>query len=465
MAEGGKADKGRDWADSSPDEGEDHTIPELPPLKIDLPPSDTDNDQGEEKADSKDDTKEEAKLKRMNKDKLIDKLKKLKSENAKLQTQNDALSADNTSVKADMCKLKTKIQALEIQRDSILDDLSNTTSKLDDQTAITKDLLDQLQNYDPTVTKKILLLMDKNRIALRPYLKDDRFEFTFCTIIDEISDIISLLNDENGIEEIRKHDKVIVSVGQSDILDGNLNGRAAATKILHVAESIVNLGVEVAVIAIPPAKNKQGQVLLCNTRMSKMPDIKGIDYIGLDKLSEMEKDKILLDVSTLTPDGAKEMAKILLDNLVVKGESLPVKKPSEQKDVTPKPGPSGLMHKPEKMIVKIKTRSDSSDSSDDEPEVEETMFIKQSEVGRIIGIRGTRIKALQAKTGATMYVEDYEKDGITKSWVFISGKERCVKQAKEEIAKVMREKSTAPRGPLSGTSPKPKKQKKGGSAK
>ena len=65
-----------------------------------------------------------------------------------------------------------------------------------------------------------------------------------------------------------------------------------------------------------------------------------------------------------------------------------------------------------------------------------TVFMKQSDVGKIIGARGTSNKALQGKTGATMNVEDYEKDGMTKSWVFTSGKEKCVKQARAEIGKV-----------------------------
>ena len=56
-----------------------------------------------------------------------------------------------------------------------------------------------------------------------------RFYLTVCTIIDDLDDVVTLLNDKEGIREIQAHDKVVISVGQYDILhvEGHWNGRAA----------------------------------------------------------------------------------------------------------------------------------------------------------------------------------------------------------------------------------------------
>ncbi len=472
MAEGGKelngkaVDGAKDWADTSHDELDD-TLQ----LKIDLPSaSDTDDN----------DDRDSKKLKKTNKDLIIVKLQKAWTTNDKLQKDIDTLTASNSDAQSEISRLRSRVQALMTERSSLVDELSKTSHQLDNQKAITQDLLDQIDNEEPDVAKSILLLMDKNRLALRAYLNDPRFEFTVCTIIDDLDDMVTLLNDEQGIQQIQSHDKVVIAVGQYDILEGHWNGRAVATKLLSIAETIVGMGVETTILGIPPTSAKQGQVLLCNTRLAKMPSISGIDFVPIDAVHEMDKDKAISDTSTLTPDAAKLIAKILLDNLHVTGVRLLEKKQPDQKPDQNKPDSAGTSGgagasggagssggvpkiKPAKPQEPARPDPESEESEDDDSDsiIEETIYIRQGDVGKIIGLRGARIKALQAKTGATVFVEDFEKDGDTKSWAFIKGKPSCVKEAKAEIQRILKEKSQAPRGPTMGASPKPKKQKKG----
>ncbi len=412
---------------------------------------DPDPDRNEESATPPDtDTEEEMKtLKGKKKQDLLDQLTKVMQQNRVL---NDTVA-----------KLNKKISNLQMEKNSLLDDLTSTSSQLDDQRKITQDLLDQIDVDEPEDKKKIMLLMDTNRTVVRSHLQNTKYDWTVCTLIDTIDDITALLGDNGILTEIKKHDKVILSAGRMDIIETGLTGRATATKLLSVAEQIVRLcSIEVTILAVPPTRNKPGQVMVCNARLSKSNIARGISFISLSSLHEMDKDKSLADEATLSPEGAKVLVAQVMKELVIGKIVCPPAADAADAAATTSNGNQSKMRgitdfAPDQNDKKpTKKRND--DSSDEE--IEETVHLKDDYVGKVIGSGGKRIKSIQSLTDTRIDIEKYKnEDGEITNWAFITGKAANVNQAKEEIKRIMQGKSRAP--PV-GSSPKTKKVKKSG---
>ncbi len=404
-------------------------------------PRDWADDSDEPKSDEEQPVVEKPKkaLDKMNKQELFDTATKLTAE------QKD-LANEIKNLKDELAQANKIVTRVTTERDNALDELTTTTARLDDEKKLTEDLLEQLDIDSDNVNKKkaVLLIMDCNRLAIKSQLGDAPFDYTISTTVDTVSDIDELINGH--LEVLKSHDKVVLSCGLDDILQGE-NGRAVATSLLKAAEKIVSTtGTEVAILAVRPSTVRPGQVLLCNTRLAKMPAVPGIDFINLDQLEAIEKSKIISEDNCLTPEGAKVLMSIL-NNITVTGTKRVPKQSDDNKEnnkpipSAPKPGPAA-------------PRKDSTSSDDDQTVIEETAPIKHSDIGRIIGFKGDRISSLRAKTGANIYVQDKRKEGWKKSLVLYKGRPDNVSHAKDEIDRIVN------RSKPSGSSPIAKKPKK-----
>ena len=384
----------------------------------------------------------EAKLKKMSKQDLLD-------AGLKMLNEKKTLNADITLLTTDRDGLNTQLGHVFTERDNLLDELATTSAQLDNQKKVTADLLQQLDidsDSECPDKKKALLLIDNDRNVIEPLLEDGTYSYTVSTGISKTQDITNLL--ENGhLEEMPQYDLIIIACGIKDVTDG-CNGRLVATRLLGVAERIANAGVEVAILGLRPSDVKPGQILLCNSRLGKIiqAETTGIRFIHTDKLYQADRDKILKEDNTLTTDGAQMFVDTLNDIKITGVKRMKSTNPDEK---------SAGNTKPDNNNNSDEKKDDEDESGPDSDEDEVQMMIKHSDIGPIIGRLGSRIRALRAKTKATIHINDGRKEGKKKSTVRIRGTQDRILAAQAEIGKIIREQR--PSFPIS---PVPKKQKK-----
>ncbi len=250
-------------------------------------------------------------------DKLDTEHKNLKEENVTLQEEKKNMGLRISDLKKELDTTKKNLDTEKTKRSEVLEELASTSQLLEEQKKLTEELLEQLDDdcEEPINNnfKKVMLLMDSTRLNIRPYLMDGRHNWTMCTTVDKVNDIVELLQNPTYLAEIKGHDKVVIACGLQNILE-NENGRQVATNLLKMAERVTKAtGLEVAIVALPPTNIKPGQALLCNMRLGKMPQVPNIEFVSLDKLDSMEKKKVLNEENSLTPEAAKIMVQILND--------------------------------------------------------------------------------------------------------------------------------------------------------
>ncbi len=405
----------------------------------------------------------EQKLKKMSKNDLLDAGLKLLQQKAtlgtdvavitadrdKLQKQNVTLTTNLTTLTADRDQLKITLDRVTGEKNTVMDELASTCVKLDHQNKVAEDLLQQLNldaESDGPEKKRALLLMDHDRAAIEPLLADGTYNYTVTNEINKTQDINNLL--ENGhLDEMPNYDVVIISCGIGDIMDGS-NGRLVAARLLGIAERIANTGVEVAILGLRPSQEKPGQVLLNNSRLGKLVqcDTTGIRFIHTEAMYQANNDKVLNDDNTLTPEGAQIMVSILND---IKTTGITRMK----LDTDKAPHDKKKHDDDKKKNDDDDDEEDDGESSDDDDEVE--LKIKHHYMGPIIGKLGARIRALRAKTKATIYILDMRKEGKKRSIIRIRGHHDNVVHAQSEIDKIIREQK-----PSLPVSPLPKKLKR-----
>ncbi len=374
---------------------------------------------------------------------------------AKLQKQLDDALEQNR-------QLMQKNVTLETEKNDTLADLATVTAQLDDQKALTRDLLQQLDKdiaaEAEAKKKKVMVIMDEVRATIRPYLSDTH-KWTLCTIANTTDEVRHLIDDKSHLHEIKSHDMVILSCGRSQIIDGE-TGRAVAESIKKLAQYLADVtGLDICVLPIPPTRASPGQALLCNMRLKDMlADITGVKLISLDKLTCLDKSNTLTDDNVLTPAGGKTLADIV-NSITVAGTRRMIKASNdcpEDEDKENKKEEKGVKggSKNEK---KKNESSDSSDSDTSEDEMEEEIIqIKHDLIGPIIGKDGGKIQSLRAKTGAMISVLDTQPMGLKRSKVTIKGKRGPVQAACFEINRII---NRVYRQKPVGNSPKPKKSK------
>ncbi len=485
------AEQGKDWADIV-----DEDTAENKDQETDKKSDNEKNQKDEEKA--KKDRKKSTEPKKMSKPELVDKVDKLTLENkdltdvkAKMKQEIDRLNAlvkkvadGKTAMQKDMQKeidrlnaevkgsaqskstlendmrseidqLKVELKSSQDDRSDTLDELAVVYTQLDEQKKITEDLLLQLDIDDPSSDenkKMVMLLIDNTPESLEPYL-DTKYNWTICTTLKKVQDITAILQDENHREEIMAHDKVVISAGLRNIEDGE-NGKQVATAILRAAEQTVDMtGIEVTIICLTPTKVKQAQILLCNSRLEKMPQRDGISVLKIEQLLKVDKNKIMKDDYRLNTEGTQILATNISDKLEVSGEKM-----------TPKPVKALVKELKPTQPRQQDVDQNESESESDELEIKEIMKVTKPEIGKLIGEGGYRIKQLQAKTDTAIHIDEVEENGIPFGWVHIRGRVSNVHKVKMEILRVIQPKRKPEKKPKtpSGVSPIPKKPKKGG---
>ncbi len=383
---------------------------------------------------------------------------------AKEEDKNDLQKALDDALEANRI-LKQKNVTLESEKKEALTDLSTVSSQLEDEKALTRDLLQQLDHDTAEAAKAtrkyIMVLMDVTRQAIRPYLTDS-FNWTICTFADNIPEIRGLLKVDEHVKHIASHDMIILCCGRAHISNGE-SGRQVAEDLKKLASDLTNLtGLEVCVLAIPPTRARPGQALLCNMKLEDiLRGITGINYLPLTTLMGTDKSTTVSDDNTLTPAGGKALADILNDLSVTGTRRMPKKDETDDKepiddDDDDKENKKKSKEKGKEEKKKPDSSSSSSETSDEEEVLEEEIVIKHSYIGPIIGRLGSRIQSLRAKTGA-ISVWDGQKEGKKKSKIMIKGKEQAVQAACFEINKIIKQTATHPKP--EGSSPKPKKSK------
>lgn len=392
------------------------------------------------------------KIERMRKQLVVDKLVATLHENKALMAEKKALADDSQRQNANITKLNIKLKQISDQNAAILAELNKTTSQLEDEKADNKDLLSQLETaMDNVKSQKIMLLIDSMSLVLTPMLTDGKYNWTINTNLDKVEDILKLAQDQSKLNQIQEHDKVVMIAGLANICSGE-NGRQVATKLLDVAQRIVrHTGVEVALLAIPPANKYQAQVLLCNMRLSKASLVPGIQYIALEDLHEMERSKSLDDDTTLSVDGINTLIREMEKGIVIN----PTRRP-----VTPLAPPdnsastSDKSKSSSKSKSKAAAKSDTDSCTESDSDVEEILEIRREQGGRLIGLGGERVKSLCIKHKASIFVVD-DIDDDNKSVVKVKGPEKNVQNAMNHVKKILKIRDVQ-----TGMSPKPKKHKK-----
>ncbi len=286
---------------------------------------------------------------------------------------------------------------VETEKNETLADLATVTSQLDDQKALTQDLLQQLDQDTESAgnvkRKNILVLMDETRFAIRAYLSD-KYNWTICTFADNIPEIKALtsqklkLMDEH-VKEITSHDMIILSCGRSHISNGE-SGRQVTNDLKTLTTDLTNLtGLEVCVLAIPPTRARPGQALLCNIKLQEtLKDIRGVTYLPLTTLMGTDKVTTVFDDNTLTPAGGRALGEFL-NNLTVSGTRRMPNKEDKEPDGDKGDKSDKDDKKPDKDDKKPDKEGNSSgETSEDKELVEEIMSIKHSYIGPIIGHLG-----------------------------------------------------------------------------
>ncbi len=392
---------------------------------------------------------------------------------AKDEDHKDLKKALDDAMKANKV-LTQKNNTLETEKNEALSDLATVTSQLEDEKALTKDLLLQLDQDTATAAqakrKSIMVLMDESRAAIRPYLSD-KYNWTICTFADDITEINALLKVDDHVKEITSHDMVILSCGRSHISKGE-SGRQVAEDLSKLASDLTNLtGLEICVLAIPPTRARPGQALLCNMKLEDLlKDVTGVSYLPLTTLMGTDKSTTVSADNTLTPAGGKALAEILNDLSVTGTKRMPKKDEDndDEKSDDDKENKKGSKENKEKKKgskekdnKKPNTSSSSEQTSDDDDDDEELLSeeitIKHAFIGPIIGRLGSRIQSLRAKTGAMISVFDGQKEGKKRSKIMIKGKRQSVQAACYEVNKIIQQTATHPKP--DGSSPNPKKTK------
>lgn len=408
-----------------------------------------------------------AKIERMRKQMLITKLVTALNDNKTLGNDKKTINDDNQKLRGQISTLNAKLNQMSDQKSALLLELNKTTNLLEDAKSDNVDLLGQLETaMENMKSPKVMFIVDDMRTLISPVLKDGKYSWTICQDIAKVEDITRLTHDQSQLSRIQEHDIVVMLAGLANIKLGE-NGRQVATKLLETAERIVrHTGVEVVILALPPTKVVQAQVLLCNMRLSKSNQVPGIQYIPLEDLHEMERSKSLDGDTTLSSEGIDLLIKEMESKIIINPTRRPVIPLQPAIPVTPViPVPpagdsaSATDSKPKskskakKALPKSDTESDSTSDS----EFEEILNIRRDQGGRLIGLGGERIKTLCAKHKAGIFVID-DIDDDDKSVVKIKGSEQNVRSALNHVKKILKIKNT--RDPLSGVSPKPKKHKR-----
>ncbi len=386
-------------------------------------------------------------------DELTAKNVDLKEKNKDLLTENKSLVELKLQLKNELTTLGSRIIDLEEEKKQLIEELSETTAKLENQQIITQDLLDQLSGEIEQASPKykVLLMMDRTRISIQPFIQGGKYDYTICDMTDSIEDIQMMMEEQNHIDELRKYDMVVLAAGKENLMKG-VTGLTCARDIIQLANSMTDIGMQVTILAIPPMKFKLGQKLLCNTTLSKQSN-ENIQYIPLD---EMDIPGVLqADNTTLTPEAAKQLMCII-------NKKLKVNKKPEIKEV-PVLNIERKVNENSKANVEVRmppnVNRGSGPTADDREETEDVIQLTKAEKGKIIGLGGNRIKTLRKISGANIYVEDIEKNGEEMGLAIIKGETECVRVARREILQILKEKPG--RGlKTTGNSPLAKKQRK-----
>lgn len=385
-------------------------------------------------------TDEEKKGKRRTKQQMIDDLtaekQSLEDKVNQAQTQVITLTNEKALLFKQYMQEKREKQSAQnelLKYGALLEEARNANKALLSEMSDTDDDEDEKENK-----AKFLIISDIPDEKLRPYFDSDKYEWTAYRA-DSIPDIMSVLDDSNIVDNFKKFDKIILKTGTDQLGKGE-KPSLIATQILRVVEKLFRkVQKEVTVIHVPPTPRDPHKSMMINQKLTRL--MKPLTYTQEIHLAKPLEDEIKADLVeddgyTLNDQGVEIIIRVLLKEI----------KPPNPDNIPPLPSTSQIssidtksqasisqatIPKKRKFDETTPKRDDNTQKRDDD--IEESIFIPQNKVGRIIGKSGTRIRALRKKAKCGIKVVKVNNSDMA----LIRGLPDNVLKAEEVIRKLL----------------------------
>ena len=371
----------------------------------------------------------------------------LKNENSAQSKEIERLKGINTACKSELDKMKADKEEMVSQlakAEKRVDDLQNLNAEY------RKNACQMDEQNSPTVSNDtakpyVLLIFDASYKQIANGLSSTTLRFKEQDDTRSIGDLVKRINDPNFIDYLINFNKLVICLGQMDIMDGETY--RDIYKKLHRA--LVNLcdkiSIDITLIEIQPNGNdgKRMQVDMFN-EMIRNQKLKQVNTISMKELNSYANYEIL-EENMFTPNslGIKTMIEIIQNNLTATMIK-PVKKASAEgsatetatssKTLTSNSYASKAASKGTSKPKDPKSYQSKENEDPYDPMLSEVMLLPDGFAGLIIGKGGKNAHSIKNNTEVKhLRVDKFEDAGKESDAVYITGTASNIEKAKSDI--------------------------------
>lgn len=383
-------------------------------------------------------------IKKHSREKLVEVIEYLHTDiqrlaNEKNQSETD-LNAQILAKTNEIAKVKERVKEINDEKNSLETQLLKSQTLVEEKKNEIEHLEKRVVDHDDASDKdildpnapKTLLIVDQLRQGIVGKLLINSMDKY--TDAQDFDDMMKMLSDEEHREKLYIYDKVIISLGMKDIIDGN-KSITVFKKAKHCISKLHELECDVAILELTRLPGSKGSEASMFNR--RLPDIRNIQIIKIsDKFADLTIDEVLQD-DGVTPlqETVDQISKAVNDqyNSPVKKDKTG-RKPLSEKQVTSNVNPG--------------TRKARSGGKDLFPDHKYSKFIPfDPEIsGLIIGTKGSIINDMQQRSNTKMKVIEITDQGPLVKGVVIRGRTQSdVDKGKSEVLDKIEEAKRRPR--------------------